>query len=623
MFLASACVSAPPSTPAVSVSPSVPRGGTLRLGVPGDFPPISLLAKTVADDFGDPRGALDPQVVGWYDSGELMRCCLSRTLLSYVGRPTDQGGTILRPDLAESLPEVSSDSLSWTFKLRPGNYYAPPLQETEITAADFVRSLQRLVFLGLPDIRPAIEGVDEYLAGTASTVSGLETVDRYTLRIRLTRPEGDLPARLAYYDTGPIPPSPADPQAPFGVATGHDDDYGSFVVSSGPYMVEGAEQIDFSLPPDQHVPAAGFQPGRSLTLVRNPSWTPEGDQLRPAYVDRIEITIGGTPEELAARVDRGELEFVFHSGGPPQAPLEQIERFRADPALGTVHAHRRDFVRYIGLNLAHPPLDDIHVRKAINLAIDKAALIELAGGPWIGEVAGHIIIDSLEDNLLLSYDPYATSDSSGDIEAARAEMRMSRYDTDGDGRCDGAACTDLVAVVFTIRSGAADLVAANLAELGLELEVEVLDPGAAFGRWFDPAQRTAMAVSFGYGKDHLSAASFFRANFDSRSSISEEETNGTLLGASPEQLASWGYGDVEVANVDARIDDCYARTGSEQAQCWAALDQYLMESVVPWVPFTFERYTRTVAPSVANYSFDQLMASPALDQIALSPATTP
>lgn len=54
-------------------------------------------------------------------------------------------------------------------------------------------------------------------------------------------------------------------------------------------------------------------------------------------------------------------------------------------------------------------------------------------------------------------------------------------------------------------------------------------------------------------------------------------------------------------------------------QCWAALDQYMMERVVPWVPYVFERYTRPVSPRVLHYSFDQLMSQPALDQIAVSP----
>src|SRR2546430_10665120 len=44
--------------------------------------------------------------------------------------------------------------------------------------------------------------------------------------------------------TAPIPPSPSDPNAMLGVATGHDDDYGRFLVASGPYMFKGSEALD-------------------------------------------------------------------------------------------------------------------------------------------------------------------------------------------------------------------------------------------------------------------------------------------------------------------------------------------------------------------------------------------
>ena len=614
-----ACAIAPPTSAPSTDSGSPPRDGTLRLGVPGDFPPGSTLAKSAADDFGDPRSAVDPQRFQFYDSAELLRCCLGRTLLSYEGKPTTEGGTVLRPDLSQALPQVSDDGLTWTFRLRQGINYAPPLANVEIRSADFRRAMLRVLSHLPPGLRPAIEGTADYIEGRSTTISGLQTPDDYTLRVRLTRPQGDLPARLAFPDMTPIPPHPTDPAAPLGVATGHDADYGLFLVASGPYMVEGAGQIDFSGPPAEHIPAAGFVPGRSLTLIRNPSWDKAADQLRPAFVERIEIAIGGTQEELAARVDAGELDFVFFSGPPPHGPIEQIDRYRADPALGGVHVYPRDFVRAIALNLALPPFDDLHVRKATSLVINKARLIELAGGPWTGEVAGHIVLNSLEDNLLLTYDPYRTPGSAGDLTAAAAEMALSGYDSDGDGVCDDPACEDLTGVTFLISPELADAVLADLATIGIHARIEPLDPGAAFGRWFDPAARTSFMLGLAYGKDHLNAASFFTANFDSRESMSDEETNGTLIGASPDQLESWGYEPRNLPNIDDRIDFCHGQRGSAQVQCWAGLDQYLMESVLPWIPYSFERHTRTVSPRVVNYSFDQSIALPALDQIAVAP----
>ncbi len=67
-------------------------------------------------------------------SFELFRCCLLRTLMSYNGQPTSEGGAELRPDLADGLPEVSPDGLTWTFRLKPGIRYAPPFADREIVA---------------------------------------------------------------------------------------------------------------------------------------------------------------------------------------------------------------------------------------------------------------------------------------------------------------------------------------------------------------------------------------------------------------------------------------------------------------------------------------------------------
>lgn len=120
----------------------------------------------------------------------------------------------------------------------------------------------------------------------------------------------------------PIPPLPGDPDAPFGVATGHDDNYGRFLIGTGPYMFEGTDQLDFSLPPDDQDPVTGYDVGRSIVLVRNPSYDPDSDDLREGYVDRIEVVIGGDSNDLALKVDAGELDMVY-DGVPPAAQIRQ------------------------------------------------------------------------------------------------------------------------------------------------------------------------------------------------------------------------------------------------------------------------------------------------------------
>lgn len=124
LSLVAACTGSPkPDTRSTPSTSPIPRGGTLLVGV-------------VRYPSGDPVGtelwgplALDPSLSFFLDSVELFRCCLARTLLSYPGRPTREEGAILQPDLAESMPEVSLDGLTWTFRLREGLHYGPPLAE--------------------------------------------------------------------------------------------------------------------------------------------------------------------------------------------------------------------------------------------------------------------------------------------------------------------------------------------------------------------------------------------------------------------------------------------------------------------------------------------------------------
>jgi len=52
-------------------------------------------------------------------------------------------------------------------------------------------------------------------------------------------------------------------------------------------------------------------------------------------------------------------------------------------------------------------------------------------------------------------------------------------------------------------------------------------------------------------------------------------------------------------------------------QCWADLDTYLMEDVVPWVPYLFDNDVVVLSANVTSYSFDQFAGLPALDRIAI------
>jgi peptide/nickel transport system substrate-binding protein len=583
-----------------------PIGGTLELA-----------------QVSDVTSAFDPQKEYYSVAWEYLRCCLLRTLMSFNGKTTEEGGNEVLPDLAASPPEVSADGLEWTFTLKQGITYAPPLDDVTVTAQDFIRALEReacgeCATGGYSFYYSAIEGFDDFAAGEADSISGVEAIDDTTLLIRTTAPTGDLPYRMAMPATAPIPPNPDDPDARLGVAEGHDDNYGRFLIGTGPYMFEGTDQLDFSVPAEDQDPVSGYDVGRSIVLVRNPSYVADSDDLRKGYVDRIETTIGGDEDDLALKVDAGELHFMFDGVPPPT----QVRRYSTDPNLqDQIYSNPSDAVRYIEMNLALPPFDDVNVRKALNLAIDKEGYRQLRGGPLFGELAGHIFVDSLQGNLLEDFDPYATPNGAGDIDAAKQMMAQSKYDADGDGVCDDQACDGILTVTDEADPYPEQtaLLQQSLEGLGITLDVKNFDRATMYAKCEDPNTKWQLCPSVSWGKDYPDGFTFGPPLF-SRSAIGPESCcNDTMLGITPEMLDERGYDpDTVMPSAEEQIDACIPLTDQARLECWADLDRYLMEDVVPWIPYLFDNNVVVASEGVVSWSFDQFAGLPALDRIAVA-----
>ena len=573
------------SPPPSGSSPAPVTGGTLRVAV-------------VANGTEAVPGAAyyDPAI--YWSFSPLNRCCLVRTLLSYNGRPIEEGGAELRPDLAADLPDVSADGLTWTFRLKPDIRYAPPLEDRVIESRDFVTALEYAARHGDPFPMDDIIGVAEYRVGEVDTIAGLEAPDPTTLVIHLVAPASDLGNRMATSPSAPIPEE--------ALAGREEQGYAGFLVASGPYMYEGAESLNLADPEAEPI-WSGREPGQ-VVLVRNPSWDRASDGLRGAHVHRIEVSLSSDPASAAALVDAGVADVM----GEP-APLEILERYRDDPALqGRVFTQSAGRVQYLPMNVAQPPFDDVHVRRAVNLVIDRAAAVaaleEARGQPFV--VANHAFPDNLLSNLLLRYAPYASSDDRGDLRAAQDEMRESTYDRDDDGFCDAAACDDVPVAVVPETEALFDLIAADLAEIGISIVPTDRDV-------FDPREHVAAIVGIGWAVDLPIATNF--AGLLLGDGLPGEQANVSLLGSSPEQLAAWGYEVTDVPTIDAHVQACVASVGSAGFECWAEIDQLVMERVVAWAPIGFAISGWITSDRVAAFSADAQSVAPALDQIQLRP----
>lgn len=572
---------------------------------------------------------LDPQAVYNAPELELLRCCLLRALMTYRGLP-DIDGTQPVPDLATAPPTASPDGLTWTFHLREGIHYAPPMEDVEVTAGDIIRALLRAGSrdAGLQETAgsvylPLIEGFSEYAAGKAAAISGVSTPDDFTLRVEETRPDTSIVHLFAEPFSAPIPPLPSDPSAPLGAATGHPFDtdfpglpraegYGRFLVASGPYMVEGAPDLDFSLPPDQQEALSGFTPAwfnderfdpGQITLVRNPSWDSATDPNRPAFADRIEISVRPGSEGLYDALDDGNVDVIMAK----DPPADILKRYRSlDSLRDRIATTAGSLTLFATINLAQPPFDDVHVRRAFALALDRRALSNHVSFSGTASFATHLVPDPLEGSFLPSWDPFGAAGDAGNTAAAREEMKRSKKYGES-GRCSGGVCRDVI-VGGIGGSGEASIVGEALAELGIQAKF----PEGEYCT--DPATHFALCIHGGWAVDYPDAGNMFTPLLSS----ADGNIGHTLLGSTPDELRSWHYGVRHVPSIDADYDRCAAELGVRAALCWARLDQLIVGQLVAIIPLSQPGVVRLEGVNVAEYSLDQAFVEPSLDRVALA-----
>ena len=309
-----------------------------------------------------------------------------------------------------------------------------------------------------------IEGMKEFKEGKADTISGIETPDDKTVIFKLTQPTGDFSYRLAMPAAGPQPKEVA------GCFMDEANLYGRYLVSAGPYMIEGADAQD-ATSCDTLKQLSGFDPNSFLILVRNPDYDPATDspEAREALPDSFEFRINTNVDDIYAKVMNGDIEDEVASE-PPRVVREYTTN---EDLKQHYHLNSGDRTWYIYLNLTQPPFDDINVRKAVNLGDGQGGAAARVGRRDRGDIATHIVPNAMLNDALADYDPYPSEGFAGDVEAAKEFMKQSKYDTDKDGICDAPECKDVLYLTATdrLRQDMVPPTQASLEQIGITLQV--------------------------------------------------------------------------------------------------------------------------------------------------------
>jgi peptide/nickel transport system substrate-binding protein len=609
---------------AVVVAPwSQPRsttGGTYRVGVQAE----AFSSKLPWSDGLDPTGEYRREALAIYSN------LLLRTLVGY-DHVAGVAGYRLVPDLAESVPTPTGGGRTYTFTLKRGVRFAPPVGRA-ITSGDVRYAIERLA-------RPAngslaartfgvLAGFDAYRAGKTKAIAGIATPDARTISFTLTRPAADFPHRLTLAATAPIPPEVGR------CFEGKPGAYGADVVASGPYMVEGSEAVRIGSC-SAIAPTAGLT-STQLTLVRNPSYDRRTDSAaaRESNPDRFVFVTGSSVVEILNKLDAGELDDAFLTAGP-----KVLGRYAARAERrGLLRVDSADWVFWISMNLTRPPFDDVHVRRAMNWVVDRAALREAWGGSQAGAIADHVLPDLLLGNALKGYAPFRTAGDRGDLARARAELAKSRYANKG-GVCTASACKgvrvahagsypglatapeDYATLTYGITYAASQrmnaIVDADAAKIGITLRRGAAGDSAL--RTDVPANNWALTYPANWYAVFGDPASVLEPLFASADIVPTDNVNYALAGITPAQAARLGVeGKLKgVPSVDADLARCGALAGLRRVACYAALDRKLTTQIVPGIPFLSRSQITILGPQVAKWQFDQAAGLTALAHVAV------
>lgn len=257
----------------------------------------------------------------------------------------EPGTTNLRKEIADDYT-ISDDGKTFTFKLRKGVKFH---NGRELTADDVKYSIERVVnpktqspgagFFG------SIVGFEDASAGKAEALSGITVVDPYTIKFELSRPDATFLHVLALNFAHIVPKEEVEK---------YGADFGKHPVGSGAFKM-----TEWTL-------------GQRIVFERFK------DYYNPSLpkLDQITFEVGQEPVVALLRLQNGEVD-IPGDGIPPAKFIEVTKDPKFKDLIiqgGQLHTG------YVTMNVKIKPFDNVKVRQAVNMAINKDRIVRIING---------------------------------------------------------------------------------------------------------------------------------------------------------------------------------------------------------------------------------------------------
>jgi peptide/nickel transport system substrate-binding protein len=474
------------------------------------------------------------------------------------------------PDLAEGPPQISSDAKTVTVHIRKGVRFGPPVNR-EVTSADVAYALDRGANPNVanPYFLAYFSPIEGASKASGGPIPGIKTPDKYTIVLHLDEPKGQIVANaLVLPVSAPVPEEYAkkyDAKKP--------SEYGNYQVATGPYMWKANSA--------GKVLGVGYQPGKSATLVRNPNWNPSTD-FRPAYLDQINIQIGGDPNVIGRQVLEGSS--TVQNDTPSNSVVKlAYEKFRPQllisPGAGD---------HYVAINNSYGPFKNVNLRKAYWAALDREAMDKARGGQLVTNVMTHFIYPEIpgfeEAGGLAGPRVDYNEHPQGDIAVAEKYIKLAGYPS---GKYTGSATLQVVGSTGSPATEDAQIANHALTSIGFKTKLTLVDQSVMYSKYCGVvSEKIDVCPNVGWIADFGDPQSVLSVPFDGDYIV----TNGTN--------SNWGL--VDNPTINKAMKSAESVVGNQaRANAWAKIDEELVADAAA-VPYDWDKQPVIEAANVAG-----------------------